>query len=164
MTDRLEEELQFLKMGVGTVVWKISDGGEKRILLGKRNTNPVGKLALPGGTMDDEVSAPLMKDKDKNIKIAAAREIFEESGIKINSDDLKVISVDDTDIKNNRYLNFGCQIEVPWGTEVDLSKATHRDEMSEWKWFKIEDLKEEEIFAPCIPTLKSFTQGKIQAK
>ncbi len=163
MADR-SAEFQPLKMGVGTVIWKKTVDGERMFLMGKRNTNPVGKWALPGGTMDDEVSNPKAIIKDKNIRAAAVREILEESGIFVDPNDLRITSVDDKDVKNSRYMNFGFQIEVPLDTEIDMSKATHGHEMSEWRWFREEELDPSEIFSPCIPTIKGFSQNKFQAK
>lgn len=164
MMDR-KAEFSPLRLGVGTIIWKSIENGDREILLGKRMTHPVGKWALPGGTMDDEVSAPLALDKDKDIKIAAAREILEEAGIEISPRGLKVISIDDSDIGESKYLNFGCQIEVPKDTEVNLSRASHGYEMSEWKWFSLKDFNDfNEVFAPCVPTIKSFIHGKIQVK
>lgn len=162
MTDR-ETLFSPLKIGVGTVIWKKGPGGERQILMGKRNTPPIGKWALPGGTMDDEVSTPLSEAMDENVMVAAAREVREECGITVKAKRLQIISVDDSEVSEPGYLNFGYQIEVPANTEVNLNVATHAAEMSEWRWFREAEIDNDTVFAPSIPTLESFFTGKIQA-
>ena len=155
-----------LELGVGTVVWK-KDGQENALFLfGMRNTYPVGCWSLVGGSVESD-----------SVKIAAAREMFEEAGIVIIPNDLRVISIDDKDICHTGFLNFGCEIQLPKSYELDLSLATHRFEFQEWDWFSLADpnsltfvdqdgrmINKTNIFTPCLPTLQCFIEGKLQIR
>ena len=175
----LESSERFLlKLGVGTVVWRKDQNGNREFLLGVRNTVPEGKLSLPGGTKDD-IAVGVVKKADKNIKKTAIREIYEETGIDINEDRLSIISLDDSNVSEMGYLNFGCAVEVNASVEPDMSKASHAYEFKEWKWFQVGKNKsgeniffsndgdivtEDDIFKPCIPTIRSFLENKLQVK
>ncbi len=81
---------------------------------------------------------------------------------RVNPDHLKIISTDTTDIKGRGYLNFGCALKVHLTTDADLSKATHSHEFLSWEWVNVKQLPWDDIFPPCIPTLKSFIQEELQ--
>ena len=167
MVEKQTLEIGRLNLGVGTIIWKQDKQGRRMFLMGKRTTNPIGFWALPGGSCDSD-----------NVRVAAAREIREESGIDIQSERLKIVSIDDSEISTIRYLDFGCIVQVDNDTDVDLTNASHAHEVAEWRWFYLngnpeklsflstldEEIGEHEIFFPCVQTLKCFLGNKLQLK
>ena len=99
------EEKQRPKVGVGVMILR-----NEEILLGKRHDDSEkassdlhgeGTWTMPGGKLDFQ----------ETLLDGAAREVLEETGIKINKEKLKVISVADEIVPDNHYVTVGflCQ-------------------------------------------------------
>jgi 8-oxo-dGTP diphosphatase len=101
-------------------------GGRKSVLLIKRGNEPYkGLWAVPGGFVE----------MDEELETAAARELFEETGIE--GIELKQMHTFGTVGRDPR----GRQITVVFTATVDKEiKPTAGDDAAEAKWFDIEDL------------------------
>jgi 8-oxo-dGTP diphosphatase len=132
-------------IGVGVMIYR-----NKKILLGKRHADPKkadselhgeGTWTMPGGK-------PNFKEK---LEAAAQREVFEETGIKINKKKLKIISVEDDIVKDAHFVTIGFLCKNFKGKQ----KVKEPDEITEWKWFKLNDLPTP-IFFPSRKIIKNF--------
>lgn len=100
---------------------------EDKILFTVRNVNPdKGKLDLPGGFIDPNETA----------EAAACREIKEELGLEITSNDLRYITTEPNNYvyKNVAYRTMDIFYECALGSD-DVS-ITAQDEINELVWIK----------------------------
>ena len=97
----MQEEKQRPKVGVGVMIYR--DG---KVLLGKRNDDAQkassdlhgeGTWTMPGGKLDFQ----------ETLIDGICREVLEETGIKVNKDSLRVISVGDEIVPDNHYVTVG---------------------------------------------------------
>ncbi len=120
------------KVGVGVGVALIKDG---KVLLGHRHEDPEkadsllhgeGTWTVPGGKLDfGEVIAE-----------GACREALEETGIKLDPKNLKLVSVGNERVHDAHFVTIGFSCEEFSGEP----KVMEPDEITEWKWFDLEDL------------------------
>jgi 8-oxo-dGTP diphosphatase len=137
-------------IGVGVMI-----SNNNRILLGKRHGDPEkadselhgeSSWTMPGGKLH---FGEILKD-------AACREVFEETGIKIDSENLKIISVTDDIIEDAHFVTIGFLYEG----RVGEPKAMEPDEITEWKWFDLDNLPSP-IFFPSQRVIDHFKSQKI---
>jgi 8-oxo-dGTP diphosphatase len=138
------------KIGVGCGVMILKDG---KILLGKRHEDKdkadselhgEGTWTMPGGKMHF----------GESFFAVAAREVEEETGIKINKIDLVSVA---NDIKEDAHfitLGFLCE---------DFSgeaKVMEPDEITEWRWFSLNALPQP-MFFPSQKVINNIRAKKI---
>jgi 8-oxo-dGTP diphosphatase len=120
------------RVGVGLGVMLLRNG---RILLGKRNTNPEtagselhgeGTWTMPGGKLEF----------GETFEDGVCRETFEETGIKINKEKIKFISVSNDRVEDAHFVTLGFLCEESEG-EAEIKEP---DEITEWKWFPLDNL------------------------
>lgn len=144
------EEKPRPKVGVGIMLWK-----DNKVLLGKRNDDAEkassdlhgeGMWTMPGGKLDFH----------ETLIDGAYREVLEETGIKINKDKLKIISVADEIVPDNHYVTIGFLCEDFEGE----AKTLEPEEMTEWKWFALDNLPRN-LYKPSANVIKAFLNKKI---
>lgn len=120
------------KMGIGVGVMILR---ENKVLLGKRHDDSEkassllhgeGTWTMPGGKLYF----------GEGFEEAAFREAFEETGIEINKEKLKLISVTNDIVKDAHFVTIGFLCEDFKGEP----KAIEPDEITEWKWFELDNL------------------------
>lgn len=140
------------KVGVGFGVMILRDG---KVLLGKRHDDPVkadsllhgeGTWTMPGGKIDF----------GEAFEQAASREAMEETGIKINQDELKLISVTNDRVVDAHFVTMGFLCEDFSGEP----KVMEPDEIVEWRWFELNSLPEK-IFFPSAKILKNYLANTV---
>ncbi|MBR9680033.1 MAG: NUDIX domain-containing protein [Candidatus Altiarchaeota archaeon] len=139
--------------GVGVILLK-----NHKVLLGKRHSDPEkadsellgqGTWTLPGGKLDFLES----------LEIAACREVFEETGIKLNLDKLEFTSVSNDMIETAHFITIGFLC-----TEFSGEPAVMEpDEITEWQWFELDKLPEP-MFFPSKRILKNFMEKRYYQK
>lgn len=144
------EEKQRPKVGVGIMVLK-----DNKVLLGKRHDDAgkassdlhgEGTWTMPGGKLDFH----------ETLKDGACREIFEEIGVKVIPEDLKIISVADEIIPDNHYVTIGFLCENFEGGP----KVMEPEEITEWKWYNLDELPGK-VFPPSLKMIKAYLNNKI---
>jgi len=144
------DEKQKPKVGVGLMLLK--DG---KILLGRRHEDAEkassdlhgeGTWTMPGGKIDFY----------ETLIDGICREVLEETSIKINKDNLKVISVADEIVPDNHYVTIGFLCEEFEGEAQTLEP----DEITEWKWFGLNNLPEK-VFPPSQKMVNAYLNNKI---
>jgi len=132
-------------VGVGVIILK-----DNKVLLGKRNDDPdkadsllhgEGTWTLPGGKLDF----------GENIQDCAYREVLEETGIKINKNKIKLISVTNDVVEDAHFVTLGFLCEEFEGS----SNVMEPDEITEWKWFDINDMPSP-MFFPSEKIIRNF--------
>ena len=136
--------------GVGVIILK-----NNKILLGKRHSDPEkadcelhgeGTWTMPGGKLHFQ----------EDIKECAKREVFEETGIKINISNLDLVSVSNDIVFDNHFITIGFLCTDFEGEP----KVMEPDEITEWRWFDLDNLPEP-IFFPSKRILKNYLAKKI---
>ncbi len=138
-------------VGVGIMIFK-----DNKVLLGKRHGDPKkadselhgeGSWTMPGGKLHFK----------ENLEDAAFREIFEETGVKINKEKLEIISVTNDIVKDAHFVTIGflCK-DFPGEPRV-----AEPDEITEWKWFDLNNLPSP-IFFPSEKILRIFLNKRIR--
>lgn len=138
------------RVGFGVMILK-----EGKVLLGKRHDDPEkassmmhgeGTWTMPGGKMDF----------GETFLEACYREAFEETGLKIKKDTLKLISLTDNIIPDVHFVTAGFLCEDFTGKP----KVMEPDEITEWKWYDLNDLPAN-VFPPSREVLEHYAEGKI---
>jgi mutator protein MutT len=136
---------------VGVMI--LNNKGE--VLLGKRHDDAQkassdlhgeGTWTMPGGKLDFH---EILID-------GAIREVFEEIGVKVNLDKLKIISVTDEIVPDNHYVTIGFLCENLDGEP----KIMEPEEITEWRWYNLDNLPER-VFPPSAKMIKAFLNNKI---
>lgn len=140
------------KVGVGFGVIILKDG---KVLLGKRHEDPekassllhsAGTWTMPGGKLHF----------GESLNEGACREVLEETGIKINKDDLKLISLTNDIVETAHFITVGFLCEDFEGEPQVLEP----DEITEWKWFDLNELPSP-LFLPSEKVLKNYLSKEI---
>ena len=135
------------KVGVGFGVMILKDN---KILLGKRHEDPnkadselhgEGTWTMPGGKIDFGGA----------FEEAAAREVMEETSLKIDQDKIKFISLANDRVSDAHFVTIGFLCEDFEG-EV---KVMEPDEITEWQWFPLDNLPSP-LFFPSEKVLKNY--------
>ena len=137
-------------MGFGIMILK-----DNKVLLGKRHDDPEkadselhgeGTWTMPGGKLEF----------GESFEQAASRETLEETGLKADTKNLKIISLSN-DIKANAHfvtVGFLC-------TEFEGEpKVMEPDEITKWDWFDLDNLPTP-MFFPSEKVLKNYLDGTI---
>jgi len=135
------------KPGVGVGIMILKDN---RVLLGKRHDDPEkassllhgeGTWTMPGGKLDFKES----------LQDCAYRETFEETGIKINKEKLKIISVTNDMVEDAHFVTIGFLCKDFEGEP----KVMEPDETTKWRWFSLNNLPSP-IFFPSKKILDNY--------
>ncbi len=135
------------KPGVGVGIMILRDN---KVLLGKRHDNPKkadselhgeGSWTMPGGKLHFK----------EELKDAAYREVFEETGIIVNKEKLEIISVTNDIVKDAHFVTIGFLCKEFKGEPGVMEP----DEITEWKWFELDNLPAP-IFFPSEKIIKNF--------
>lgn len=140
-------EKNFPKVGIGIMILK-----DNKVLLGKRHSDPKkadselhgeANWTMPGGKLHFK----------EELEDAAYREVFEETGIKPDKEKLKIISVTNDIVEDAHFVTIGFLCKNFQGEP----KVTEPDEITEWRWFELNDLPSP-IFFPSEKIIKKFTE------
>lgn len=144
------QKLKIARLGVGVMIIK-----DNQVLLGRRHDDRdkadselegQGTWTMPGGKVD--FGNTLIEE--------AYREVLEETGIEIDKNKLKLISITDDIIETAHFVTIGflCQ---DFESEP---KAMEPDEITEWQWFGLDQLPER-IFPPSEKIIKNYLSRTI---
>ena len=143
------------KMGIGFGVMMLKEG---KVLLGHRHEEPEkasslmhgeGTWTMPGGKLDF----------GESFENGAAREVLEETGIRINKEKLKIVSVTNDIVLDAHFVTLGFLCEDFEGE----ARVMEPDEITEWQWFSLNDLPSP-MFFPSAKLLKNYLSGEIYKK
>lgn len=143
------------KVGVGFGVMVLKDN---KILLGKRHDDPEkadselhgeGTWTMPGGKIEF----------GESLEEAAGREVLEETGIKVDEDRLKLISVANDKVSDAHFVTLGFLCEDFEGE----AQVMEPDEITEWQWFDLDKLPEK-MFFPSAEVLENYKKNIIYKK
>lgn len=124
----MKQEKKKVGGGIGVMIMR-----ENKILLGKRHDDPEkassalrgeGTWTMPGGKLDF----------GESFEDGAMREVFEETGLKLNS--IKVTSLNNNKNEHAHYITIGLFCDDFEGEPQVLEP----DEITEWRWFPVENL------------------------
>lgn len=141
------------KPGVGVGVMILRDN---KVLLGKRHGDAQkadsllhgeGTWTLPGGKLDFK----------ENLEDCAYREAFEETGIRINKDSIKFISITNDIVNDAHFITIGFLCQDFKGEP----KIMEPDEITEWKWFDINNISSP-MFFPSEKIIQNFLKKEIK--
>lgn len=136
------------RIGVGFGVLMLRDG---KLLLGHRNDDPekassmlngAGTWTMPGGKLHF----------GETFEHGASREVLEETGIRLNS--VKVIAVNNDVVETAHFVTVGMLSEDFDGE----AKAMEPDEITEWKWFSMDELPDK-LYPPSRKLLHNYRTG-----
>ena len=140
------------KVGIGVGVMILKDN---KVLLGKRHKDAdkadselhgEGTWTMPGGKINF----------GEAFEEAAAREVMEETGLKINQDKLKFISIANDRVIDAHFVTIGFLCKEFEGEP----KAMEPDEITEWHWFDLNNLPEK-IFFPSAEIIKNYSENTV---
>jgi len=143
-----EQTNQKPRVGFGVMILK-----EGKVLLGHRHQDPEkassllhgeGTWTMPGGKLNFQ----------EKLKEGAIREVFEETGIKVRN--LKIISLSNDIVSDAHFVTIGFLAEEFEG-EV---KVMEPDEITEWKWFNLNDLPSP-LYFPSEKIIKNYLAKEI---
>ncbi len=139
-----------VKVGLGVMVLK-----EGKVLLGKRHEEAEkadsemhgeGTWTMPGGKMH------FGETPEEGIY----RETLEETGMKIDKDKLKLISLANDMIPDAHFITLGFLCQDFEGEP----KVMEPDEITDWQWFEL-DIIPKNIFPPSLEVLEHYKIGSI---
>lgn len=140
------------KIGVGVGVMLLKDA---HVLLGKRHSDPTkadsalhgeGTWTMPGGSFHF----------GESFETVAVRETQEETGIKLDPNTLKVISLANDVVEDAHFITIGLLCEkIP----LQDPKVMEPDEIVEWQWFHLDDLPSP-LFFPSEKIIKNYRAGE----
>lgn len=140
------------RVGVGFGVMILRDG---KVLLGRRHEDPEkadselhgeATWTMPGGKMEF----------GETFEESAVRETAEETGIVLDPSSIRVISLANDRVPDAHFVTIGFLSETSEGEP----KVMEPDEITEWRWFPLEDLPSP-IFFPSAKVIESYRRGTI---
>lgn len=140
------------KVGVGFGTILLKDG---KILLGRRHEDPEkadsemhgeGTWTIPGGKLDF----------GEGLEDGAYRETLEETGIKLNKEKIKLISLSNDRVTDAHFITLGFICDDFEGE----AKVMEPDEITEWQWFDFSNLPSP-LFSPTAKVIKNYLAGVI---
>lgn len=140
------------KPGVGFGIMILKD---EKVLLGKRHDDPEkassllhgeGTWTMPGGKLHF----------GESFEGAAIREVPEETGIKVNKENLKIISITNDIVEDAHFVTIGFLCEEFKGTP----QVMEPDEITKWEWFELNKLPNP-IYFPSEKILKNYFDKKL---
>lgn len=132
-------------VGFGAMLLK-----NNQVLLGKRHDDPEkassflhgeGTWTMPGGKLHFQ----------EKFYDAVYREVLEETGIKINKNKIKLISISNDIVEDAHFITLGFLINDFNGEP----KIMEPDEITCWRWFNLDDLPQP-IYFPSEKVLKAY--------
>ena len=141
------------KVGAGFGIMLVRDG---KVLLGKRHVDPekadselngAGTWTMPGGKLEF----------GESFEDGARRELFEETGMTL--DRVKVICVDNSKIDEAHFVTVGMFSEF----FVGEARVMEPDEITEWRWFDLDDLPEP-LYFPSERILENYKLKRFYVK
>lgn len=139
------------KVGVGFGVMVLRGG---RVLLGRRHTDPKkadsalhgeGTWTMPGGKLEF----------GETFEQGAVRELFEETGIKTEEENVRIISLANDIVSDAHFVTIGLLCEKCDGEP----KVMEPDEITEWRWFSLADLPTP-LFFPSKEVIESYQANR----
>jgi ADP-ribose pyrophosphatase YjhB (NUDIX family) len=140
-----------VRAGLGVLLVK-----DDMILLGKRHEDPEkadselsgeGTWTMPGGKLEF----------GETLEEGAAREVEEETGIKLK--DVKVICVSNDVTEHAHFITIGLFSDDFEGEP----KVMEPDEITEWNWFSMDNLPQK-MFFPSKRVLENYKVGTFYVK
>ena len=147
----MSTDIKKVGVGVGVGIMILRDG---KVLLGKRHSDAQkassllhgeGTWTMPGGKLHF----------GESFEQAAAREVLEETGLRINEEKLRVISVTNDIVEDAHFVTIGLLCQDFEGEP----KTMEPDEITEWRWFSLNELPSP-IFFPSEKILKNYRAGE----
>jgi len=138
------------RVGVGVMILR-----DDKVLLGHRHEDAEkasselrgeGTWTMPGGKLDFQ---ELLID-------GAIREVFEETGIKLRNEDLRVLCIQDDIIPDKHFVTVGFLCQNFMGEP----RVMEPDEITEWSWFGLDGLPQK-VFPPSGKMIKAFLNNKV---
>ena len=138
------------KMGNGFGVLVTKDN---KVLLGQRHVDPAkadsvlhgeGTWTFPGGKLHF----------GESFEEGAQRELLEETGMSVQIEDLKVISLTNDIVPDAHFVTVGLLCEK----FVGGPQVMEPDEITKWEWFDLNNLPTP-IFKPSLKLLKNYQDG-----
>lgn len=140
------------KMGMGFGIMILKDN---KVLLGKRHDDPEkadsllhgeGQWTMPGGKLHF----------GEDLQEAAAREVEEETGLKVDPKHLKLISITNDIVSTAHFMTSGWLCTEFEGEPQVLEP----DEITKWEWFDIKELPSP-MYKSSEKLLKNYLDGTI---
>jgi 8-oxo-dGTP diphosphatase len=140
------------KIGVGFGVMILKNN---KILLGKRHEDPekassllkgAGTWTMPGGKLYF----------GESFEEGAIREVLEETGMRIDKNNLKIISLTNDIVESAHFVTIGLLCKEFYGE----AKVMEPNEITEWEWFELNKLPKP-IFFPSEKVLKNYFSKEI---
>lgn len=109
---------------------------KNKILLGQRHIDPVkadselqgeGTWTMPGGKLH----------YGESFEEGSKREVYEETGLDISTNNLKVISLTNDIGANAHFVTVGLLLKTD---SIGEPKVMEPDEITQWKWFDLDEL------------------------
>jgi 8-oxo-dGTP diphosphatase len=141
------------KIGVGFGIMLLKDG---KVLLGKRHEDPVkassllngaGKWTMPGGKLHF----------GESFEDGARREVQEETGIYLKSAEVTCINNDM--VEDAHFVTIGLLAE----SFIGDAKVMEPDEITEWRWFGLDDLPSP-LYFPSEKVLNNYKNQQFYIK
>ena len=113
-------------------VFSFDKNGKMCVLANKRGPglpNNVGKWNCPSGFLD----------YGETIRQCAAREVFEETGVHINEDDLKLYAVDDNPNRSNQVVLFRYYAKADHSAKL-TNENCEPNEVEEVRWIPLDEI------------------------
>ncbi len=136
-----ETDKRYPRVGAGAMILK-----NGKVLLGRRHDNPQkassalhgeGTWTMPGGKIDFQ----------EKIHEGLIREVFEETGIGVKKENLRLLSVTNDIVSDAHFVTIGFFCDEFEGEP----RVMEPDEIIEWRWFPLDDLP-----TPMYPTSKKM--------
>ena len=145
------------KIGTGFGVMMLKG---RKVLLGRRNTDPrkadselhgEGTWTMPGGKLE----------YGESFEGGAEREVMEETGIELKNS--KIICINNDKGESAHFITIGLLSIYEEGDFEGQANVMEPDEITEWKWFSVNNLPEK-IFFPSAKVLENYKQRKFYIK
>jgi len=144
------------RVGVGFGVMMLNS--QKQVLLGRRHDDPEkasslmhgeGSWTMPGGKFEF----------GESFEEGAARETLEETGITLDQDKLKIISLANDVVYDAHFVTIGF-LSTDFQGEPRVMEP---DEITEWRWFNLDSLPQP-MFKPSQEVIDNFVQNRFYSK
>lgn len=139
-------------IGVGFGVMILRNG---KILLWQRHMDP----AKADSELHGEWTRTMPWGKmhfHESFEDTCYRETLEETGLTINKDTIKIISITNDMVPDKHFVTIGFLSE----DVVGEAQVMEPDEITQWKWFALDDLPTP-LFFPSEKVIKNYLAGTI---